>query len=176
MHPYWIQKIEESRKNAVITFWVVAFLIVILPLMLVMHSKTHLIVAIICFVLAGLRVYSTAEGEGDRQMKLLEAKKALQNDPMGAQPVMPGFATAAQTSAVHEFESGSKMNESVIDSFPTSPESFFTSSLEPGQALNMEPATQPGHGAPSEALPQEEVVQQAQPVQSKVHFHDLAGR
>ena len=57
MHPYWIQKIEESRKTAVTTFWVSMILIVLVPLLLVLHGDAFLILAMFCFAGAALRLY-----------------------------------------------------------------------------------------------------------------------
>ena len=57
MHPYWIQKIEESRKTAVTTFWVSMFLVVLVPLMLVLKGDAFLILAMICFFAAALRAF-----------------------------------------------------------------------------------------------------------------------
>lgn len=57
MHPYWIQKIEESRKTSVTKFWVVIVLIIVLPLLLVMKHDHFMILGVLCFAGAGLRLY-----------------------------------------------------------------------------------------------------------------------
>jgi len=57
MHPYWIQKIEESRKTSVTKFWVVIVLIIVLPLLLVMKHDHFMILGVMCFAGAGLRLY-----------------------------------------------------------------------------------------------------------------------
>lgn len=63
MHPYWIQKIEESRRSAVTTFWIVTFLVVVLPVILVMKVNAFVILAIVCFAAAGLRMFSQGKSE-----------------------------------------------------------------------------------------------------------------
>jgi hypothetical protein len=57
MHPYWIQKIEESRKTSVTKFWVTIVLIIVIPLLLVMKHDHFMILGVLCFVGAGLRYY-----------------------------------------------------------------------------------------------------------------------
>lgn len=63
MHPFWIQKIEESRKTAVTTFWVTMILVVIIPLMLVLKGDAFLILAMCCFTGAAIRLYWKNEKE-----------------------------------------------------------------------------------------------------------------
>lgn len=57
MHPYWIKKIEEQRKISVTTFWVSMALIILIPLLLVLEGDSYLIVAMLCFGGAALRLY-----------------------------------------------------------------------------------------------------------------------
>lgn len=57
MHPYWIQKIEESRKTSVTKFWVTIILIIVIPLLLVLKHDGFLIIGVACFAAAGLRYY-----------------------------------------------------------------------------------------------------------------------
>ena len=57
MHPYWIQKIEESRKTSVTKFWVTLVLIIVIPLLLVLKHDGFLVIGVACFAAAGLRYY-----------------------------------------------------------------------------------------------------------------------
>lgn len=61
MHPYWIQKIEESRKTSVLTFWITIFLIVVIPLLLVWKHDAFFVISVCCFGAAGLRIYWTGK-------------------------------------------------------------------------------------------------------------------
>ncbi len=109
MHPYWIQKIEESRRSAVTTFWIVTFLVVVLPIILVMKVNAFVILAIVCFVAAGLRMFSQGKSE---MMVRAEA----------AQARMHGGGHAKQESAatgpVVGSESGSQWQSTQATVFP----------------------------------------------------------
>lgn len=76
MHPYWIQKIEESRRNAVLTFWIVTFLVVVLPIILVMKVDMFIVIAIICFAAAGLRMF--AQGKSEMMIRAEKAQERMQ--------------------------------------------------------------------------------------------------
>lgn len=99
MHPYWIQKIEESRKTAVTTFWVSMILIVLVPLLLVLHGDAFLLLAMICFAGAALRLYWNDEKqyteffEGARKeadaITEHRIKTGMYSDSESANPVHP---------------------------------------------------------------------------------------
>ncbi|MDZ4835231.1 MAG: hypothetical protein SGJ27_15750 [Candidatus Melainabacteria bacterium] len=97
MHPYWIQKIEESRRSSVTTFWTVIFLVVILPIVLVMKLDPFFVIAIVCFVLAGLRVFSQGKSEMAQRAEASQAKLQRSAVPeSGASGLSPEAAEGPQ--------------------------------------------------------------------------------
>jgi hypothetical protein len=74
MHPYWIQKIEESRRSAVLLFWSVLFLVVVLPVILVMKVNLGIVVAITCFAVAGLRIFAQGQSEMAQRAAAMQEK------------------------------------------------------------------------------------------------------
>lgn len=85
MHPYWIQKIEESRKTSVMTFWITIFLIVVIPLLLVWKHDAFFVISVCCFVAAGLRIYWTGKG--------VERKKDVMPESAELAPAAPDVPT-----------------------------------------------------------------------------------
>ena len=87
MHPYWLQKIEESRRTAVIGFWIVVFLIVILPVMLVMNAGAYPIIGAICLMVAALRLYWIHQAEAfQKSVDFIENKPNTQFPPVPTDP------------------------------------------------------------------------------------------
>ncbi len=69
MHPAWIEKLEESRRGAVVTFWAVMVLVVVIPLLLIVKSDFSIILGVACFCLAGFRIYWLNQDEKMAQMR-----------------------------------------------------------------------------------------------------------
>lgn len=69
MHPAWIEKLEESRRGAVVTFWAVMVLVVVIPLLLIVKSDFSVILGVACFCLAGFRIYWLNQDEKMAQMR-----------------------------------------------------------------------------------------------------------
>lgn len=57
MHPYWIKKIEEQRRDRNTLFWVVFFIAVVFPICLVGKLDSCLLFSICCFIAAMTRLY-----------------------------------------------------------------------------------------------------------------------
>lgn len=77
MHPYWISKIEEQRRNRNTLFWIVFFLAVIFPVCLVGKLDVCLLFCISCFAAAIARLYYYyVEVTKEQEQALLEAHRA----------------------------------------------------------------------------------------------------
>ena len=96
MHPYWIQKIEEARKESVTKFWVTIFIVIVVPILLVMKEDGYIILGIACFAAAGLRFYWTGKMEAaeTQRRKEDEDRKKASLEPQMQQGMSPAFATA----------------------------------------------------------------------------------
>lgn len=144
MHPYWIKKIEEQRKTVVTTFWVSMVFIILVPLLLVLEGDNWLLLAMVCFGGAALRLYWAAGEEKHGQ-----SAEALQASPVQTSPVQtdPTAAFYQETQstfyqepayAVHHPEmvdqNGNVLEPQYLQLDPA--ESFFTSSIEPGRPLD----------------------------------------
>ncbi len=194
MHPFWIQKIEEARRTSVIQFWTVSFLVIVLPILLVMKSDGYMILGVGCFIAAFLRIYWTGETMADRMAKAESTPKPVETSPVmqatPGQSGMPSFASshsqspAGQTVLAPQLGNPHTNNTDGIPSEPpelggpVAADSFFTSSIEPGQPLTPQrPQTKPKSTveASAEAPPPPTLV----PVGSNSgkppgHFHDFA--
>lgn len=147
MHPYWIQKIEESRRSAVTTFWTVVFLVVVLPIILVMKVDMFFVIAIICFAAAGLRMFS--QGKSEMMLRAEAASSRLRGDAKpesGASGLAPGTESGTQWQSTHPptMFPGPQVSNGV----PTMPE--FTTS-QPHGGVPTDPF---GHAAQSIYNPQ----------------------
>ncbi len=74
MHPFWVKKIEEQRRDRNTLFWVVFFLAVVFPICLVGKLDVCLLFSISCFAAAMTRLYYYyAEVKQDEEQKMLES-------------------------------------------------------------------------------------------------------
>ena len=73
MHPYWIKKIEEQRRDRNTLFWVVFFIAVVFPICLVGKLDSCLLFSICCFFAAMTRMYYYyKEFQKEEQQRMLE--------------------------------------------------------------------------------------------------------
>lgn len=73
MHPYWIKKIEEQRRDRNTLFWVVFFIAVVFPICLVGKIDSCLLFSICCFIAAMTRLYYYyKEFQKEEQQRMLE--------------------------------------------------------------------------------------------------------
>ena len=139
MHPFWIQKIEESRKTAVTTFWVTMLLIVILPLMLVLKGDAYLILAMCCFAGAAIRLYWKSDkqyvefSEGARKeanaISEYRQKRSMENQP---QQMFPEYQPAIPHPEMVDSE-GNILTPQYLQ-MPEA-ENFFQVSMENGEPV-----------------------------------------
>ncbi|MBX9667831.1 MAG: hypothetical protein K2X93_09450 [Candidatus Obscuribacterales bacterium] len=193
MHPFWIQKIEEARRTSVIQFWTVAFLVIVLPILLVMKSDGYMILGVGCFIAAFLRFYWTSETMADRMSKAESTPKPVETSPIMQvtpdQSGMPSFASShpqslatgqtafAQLGKPHNSNTDGVPSEPPELSGPVAADSFFTSSIEPGQPLTPQRAqTKPKTTveASAEAPPAPTLVPVGSDSGKPRHFHDFA--
>jgi hypothetical protein len=189
MHPYWIQKIEESRKTSVTTFWITIFLIVVVPLLLVLKHDGFMIMGIICFGAAGLRYYWLGK-EAAPPKDQLPASAELANpppfavgpelqsqtNPFGAHHAVPTTVDYATQGALTQFPNGVPTNPF--------PQTQIQQAQLPGNymALPVTPEfSQPVTLAQNATLQQQQQQPGAETVeatpaipQKPLHFHDLA--
>ncbi len=138
MHPYWIQKIEESRRSAVLLFWTVLFLVVVLPIILVMKVNLGIVVAITCFAVAGLRIFAQGESEMSQRAAAMQEKMHKR-----AAPESGASGLAPDTSQWHSPQPTSFPGPQVTGSVQTTPE-FQTSATAMGV-----PTDAFGHAVPT---------------------------
>ncbi|MDX2104854.1 MAG: hypothetical protein SFY67_00495 [Candidatus Melainabacteria bacterium] len=73
MHPYWIKKIEEQRRDRNTLFWVVFFIAVVFPICLVGKLDSCLLFSICCFIAAMTRMYYYyKEFQKEEEQRMLE--------------------------------------------------------------------------------------------------------
>ncbi|MBK9144856.1 MAG: hypothetical protein IPM23_20380 [Candidatus Melainabacteria bacterium] len=82
MHPYWIKKIEEQRKAVVTTFWVSMVFIILVPLLLVLEGDNWLLLAMVCFGGAALRLYWAAGEDKQAQRAVALQTSAARTNPV----------------------------------------------------------------------------------------------
>lgn len=81
MHPFWINKIEEQRRDRNTLFWIVFFLAVIFPVCLVGKLDVCLLFCISCFAAAITRLYYYyVEVSKEQEQLLLAAHQAQLSD------------------------------------------------------------------------------------------------
>jgi len=84
MHPFWIKKIEEQRRDRNTLFWVVFFIAVVFPICLVGKLDSCLLFSICCFIAAMTRLYYYyKECKQDEEQRLLAEyqEKTLEEKP-----------------------------------------------------------------------------------------------
>ncbi|QQR58464.1 MAG: hypothetical protein IPG59_02905 [Candidatus Melainabacteria bacterium] len=73
VHPFWIKKIEEQRRDRNTLFWVVFFIAVVFPICLVGKLDTCVVFSICCFAAAMTRLYYYyKECQKEEEQKMLE--------------------------------------------------------------------------------------------------------
>lgn len=84
MHPYWIKKIEEQRRDRNTLFFVVFFVAVVFPICLVGKLDSCLLFSICCFIAAMTRLYYYwKEFQKEEEQRLLaehEEKALAENE------------------------------------------------------------------------------------------------
>src|SRR5262245_24715685 len=106
MHPYWMEKLEEQRKLSVSTFWIVMFFIVILPLLFLVSTNVFIILGILCFAGAGLRLYWQDFGQATgpkltSEMRDVRIKEAFEKY---SSPPLPGVKAAVRSNTIVELK------------------------------------------------------------------------
>ncbi len=80
VHPFWIKKIEEQRRDRNTLFWVVFFIAVVFPICLVGKLDTCVVFSICCFAAAMTRLYyyyKECQKEEEQRMLAKHQEQAL---------------------------------------------------------------------------------------------------
>jgi hypothetical protein len=197
MHPVWVQKIEDARRKSVMMFWGSMFFVVVLPILIMFRADFFMILAMLCFGAAGVRVFM---GQRAPAIKRAATQSAMPV-PNQAVTMQPGMQ--AQTMQMHMSGQamrpqpviGTVQTQQVYGALPgqqvpqPAPQTatpgqnvangFFKVSLDPGQPLIPqgvlpEDPSQAETIAPNPAEPVPAEAVEEQPVFRSMHFHDIA--
>lgn len=204
MHPVWVQKIEDARRKSVMMFWGTMFFVVVLPILLMMKADFFMVLAILCFGAAGVRVYRAAaqpqavlRSPGAGTGEGMPVSRPVMPVPNQAVTIQPGMQ--AQTMQMHM--SGQEMRQQPLmeptqetqvygvvtgrqiaqqNSGQNVAEGFFKVSVDPGQPLIPQGVLpeavlpQVEPPAPEVSEPAPNEVVEVEPVFASMHFHDIA--